>query len=211
MDVGAILLVGLALSMDGFIVGVAYGLKKINLPLISLLVITLASISAVSISMICGKGLALILPPGFAPHIGAFLLIGLGCYHLMNGLGQKINQMEGDEEEPLFTLNIKTMGIIIQILKNPSRADFDASGEIGLKESVFLGLALSMDALGAGIGLALTGANILYTALSVGMIQFILVTSGIYLGRFINSERLKEALTLVSGMILIGIGVFKFI
>ncbi|HWP97722.1 MAG TPA: sporulation membrane protein YtaF [Syntrophomonadaceae bacterium] len=209
MDVWAILLVGLALSMDGFMVGIAYGIKKIGLPLVSLLVITLASVSVVSISMIFGKGLALVIPPVFALHIGAFLLIGLGLYHLMSGIRQKINNLEGDEEEPILTLSIKALGIIIQILKNPSRADFDASGEIGLRESVFLGLALSVDALGAGIGLALTGANILYTASSVGMIQFILVNSGIFLGKFINSERLKEALSLVPGIILIGIGLLK--
>ncbi|MEN6459790.1 MAG: sporulation membrane protein YtaF [Syntrophomonas sp.] len=203
------LLTGLALSMDGFTAGIAYGCRKIHLPLASSLVITLASLSAVSVSMLCGKGLSAVLPAGMAIKLGAFLLIGLGFYNFMQACRERINKLPFSEEEPLLTLSIKTLGIIVQILKEPASADFDLSGEIGLREAFFLGLALALDAFGAGIGLAMTGLNILYTALSVGVVQLVLVNAGIYLGRFLRAERYQRIAAVAPGFILIGIGIFK--
>lgn len=211
MEVWAALLTGLALSMDGFTAGIAYGCRKIHLPLASSLVITLASLSAVSISMLCGKGLSEVLPGGLAIKLGAFLLIALGIYNLMQACRERINKLPLNEEEPLLTLSIKTLGIIVQILKEPASADFDSSGEIGLKEAFFLGLALALDAFGAGIGLAMTGLNILYTALSVGVVQLVLVNAGICLGKSLKAERFQHIAAVVPGFILVGIGFFKLL
>lgn len=211
MEVWTALLTGLALSMDGFTAGIAYGCRKIRLPLASSLVITLASLSAVSISMLCGKGLSAVLTTGLAIKLGAFLLIALGFYNIMQSCRERINKLPLSEEEPLLTLSIKTLGIIVQILKEPTSADFDSSGEIGLKEAFFLGLALALDAFGAGIGLAMTGLNILYTVLSVGVVQLVLVNAGICLGKSLGAERYQNIAAIVPGFILIGIGFFKLL
>lgn len=211
MEVWAAVLIGLALSMDGFTAGVAYGCRRIHLPLTSSLVITLASLSAVSISMLCGKGLSSILPARMAVHLGAILLIVLGIYNLLQAFRQRISSIPYDEDGPLLTLSIKTLGIIVQILKEPAVADFDSSGEIGLKEAFFLGLALALDAFGAGIGLAMTGVNILYTALSVGVVQLVLVNGGIGLGKYLSGERFQHIAAITPGFILIGIGCIKLL
>lgn len=209
MELWAPLLTGLALSMDGFTAGIAYGCRKIRLPLASSLVITLASLSAVSISMAFGRGLSAVLPGGIAVKLGALLLIALGFYNLMQACRQRINNLPVNEEEPLLTLSIKTLGIIIQILKEPASADFDSSGEIGLKEAFFLGLALALDAFGAGIGLAMTGLNILYTTLSVGVVQLVLVNGGICLGKSLKAERYQNVAAIIPGFIILGIGFSK--
>lgn len=211
MEVWAALFTGLALSMDGFMAGIAYGCRKIHLPLASSLVITLASLTAVSVSMLCGKGLCGVLPAGMAIKLGALLLIGLGLYNLMQACRERITHLPLNEEDPLLTLSIKTLGIIVQILREPATADFDASGEIGLKEAFFLGLALALDAFGAGIGLAMTGLNILYTALSVGVVQLVLVNAGLCLGKSLKAERYLHVAAVVPGFILVGIGFFKLL
>lgn len=211
MELLGILLFALAVSADGFLVGVAYGIKKIRIPLLSLAVIALASAAAVSVSMICGKALATIFTSSTATVIGAILLIIIGFYYLFGACRETIENLDNDGEEPLLSLNIKSMGIIIQILKEPSTADFDSSGDISTREAFFLGLALAMDALGAGVGIAMAGYNILFTALSVGMLKFILVNCGIILGSRLNGKRLQSVSALIPALIFLAIGVLELI
>ncbi|MEN6349127.1 MAG: sporulation membrane protein YtaF [Syntrophomonas sp.] len=207
MELLGILLFGLAVSGDGFLVGVAYGIKKIKIPFPSLAVIALSSALAVTVSMICGKGLSTIFSEKTAATIGAVMLIAIGLYYLLGACRETIENLDNDGQEPLLTLTIKPMGIIVQILKEPARADFDSSGDISTREAFFLGLALAMDALGAGVGVAMAGYNIFLTALSVGMLKFILVNSGICLGSKMNGKRLQNISALIPGLILVVIGV----
>lgn len=210
MEYMLILLFALAVSADGFMVGIAYGIKKIKIPFLSLILIACASALAVTFSMICGKGLAAFLNPSWASHLGAAMLIIIGLYFLLQALKEKINQIEASNSA-IITLNLEFLGIIVQILKKPSSADMDCSGEINLKEAFFLGLALAVDALGAGIGAAMTGLNILFTALSVGVLKFILVNSGIYLGEAVKSKYIEGISSLLPGIILITIGIIEIL
>jgi putative sporulation protein YtaF len=211
MDYLTIALFAFAVSADGFAVGMAYGICKIRIPFFSLLVISLASALAVSLSMLCGKGLAELLSPQMSSYVGAIIILGLGVYFLLMAGKNKINSLENDQEKPILAFSIKPLGIIVQILKQPSQADFDCSGEISTSEAFFLGLALAMDALGAGIGIAMTGSNILYTAICVGMLKFILVNSGIFLGSKINAIKLKAVTALVPGLVFITIGIIEIL
>lgn len=211
MDYLTIALFALAVSADGFAVGMAYGIGKIRIPFFSLLVISLASALAVSLSMLCGKGLTELLSPQMSSYVGAIIILGLGVYFLLTAGKDKINSLENSQEEPLLAFSIKPLGIIVQILKQPSRADLDCSGEISTSEAFFLGLALAMDALGAGIGIAMTGSNILYTAICVGMLKFILVNSGIFLGSKINARELKAVTALVPGLVFVAIGIMELL
>ncbi|MDD2621391.1 MAG: sporulation membrane protein YtaF [Syntrophomonadaceae bacterium] len=208
MELLGILFFALAVSADGFLVGVAYGVKKIRIPLVSLAVIALASAVAVSVSMIFGRVLASILTSSTSSVIGAVLLIVIGVYYLFAACRETIEKI-GNDGEPLLSLNIKSMGIIIQILKEPSSADFDSSGDISTREAFFLGLALAMDALGAGVGVAMAGYNILLTAISVGMLKFILVNGGILMGSRINGKCLQNIAALIPALIFLAIGVLE--
>lgn len=206
-----VLLFALAVSADGFMVGIAYGVKKIKIPFLSLLIIASASALAVTLSMMCGKGLAAILSPSWASGLGAAMLIIIGLYFLLQGLKEKIDKLSAPDDSAILTLNLEFLGVIVQILKKPSSADMDCSGEINLREAFFLGLALAVDALGAGMGAAMTGLNILFTALSVGMLKFILVNSGIILGEAVKSKYLNGISSLFPGIILITIGIIEIL
>ncbi|NLT19499.1 MAG: sporulation membrane protein YtaF [Syntrophomonadaceae bacterium] len=203
----AVPLFALAVSADGLIAGLAYGVKKIRIPLLPLLLIALSSALAVTISMYCGRGLSAVIPSDWAQKIGAVLLMIIGGYFLLGALRDHIGSLSDDEE--LLSFNVKPLGVIVQILKEPASADMDLSGEISIKEAVFLGLALAMDALGAGAGMAMAGFNILFTALCVGMLKFILIYSGMYLGGICPGNRLKGVSTLLSGCIFILIGLLE--
>lgn len=205
------LLFALAVSSDGFMVGIAYGVRKIRLPVMSLLLISVASATAVTVAMLLGKGLTCFFSPVVASRLGAITIMFIGLFFLVQSFRQKLGCMEGNGADPLLSIKVKPLGIIIQILKEPSSADFDSSGEIGIKEAFFLGLALAMDAFGAGIGIAMAGYNILFTALSVGMLKFILVSSGLMLGRIVINERWQYLSSVLTGLILLALGVSEFI
>lgn len=211
MELISSILFGLAVSADGFAAGMAYGVKKIKIPPFSLMVIALASALAVTISMLCGKGLAMALSPELASRLGALTIMVLGSYFILQALGEKISKIEAEAEQPIVTVCIKPLGIIILILKEPARADFDCSGTISAREAFFLGLALALDAMGAGIGVAMTGLNIFYTVLAVGVLKFILVNLGLLIGAFFNQAWIKSLSSVISGLIFIIIGISEVI
>lgn len=63
----------------------------------------------------------------------------------------------------------------------------------------------SIDALTVGIGLAFMGANILGTALAIGLATTLMTTAGVLLGRRLGALIGKRA-EIIGGIILIGIG-----
>lgn len=207
----AIMLFALAVSGDGLMVGVAYGIRKIKIPCGSLMVIALSSALAVSVSMMLGKALSLLISPHQATTIGAVMIFMIGIYFLLQAARQKIVNLQQSEKDPLLTLNVNALGIIIQILKKPASADFDCSGEISLKEAFFLGLALAMDAFGAGAGLALAGMNIFFTATSVGMVKFILVNTGIRVGQRMEDERWQSLAPFLTGLIFMAVAMIEYV
>ncbi|MCK9906790.1 manganese efflux pump, partial [Frankia sp. Cpl3] len=74
-------------------------------------------------------------------------------------------------------------GLIIQILRDPERADADKSGHIVGWEAVMLGLALSLDAFGAGISLTLLGYAPLLVSSCVAITSAGLLYTGVCIGR----------------------------
>ena len=71
---------------------------------------------------------------------------------------------------------------------------------------VWLSLATSMDALGAGFGLGLVSGSILLPALAIGVTAALMTYAGILLGRVVGRAMGRWA-ELGGGLILIGIGV----
>lgn len=211
MEFLVVVMFALAVSADGFVVGLSYGLNKIRIPVLSLVVIAFASCLAVTASMLLGQGLMIYLQPRGAANIGALVLIAVGVYFLLNAFRESIRRLEIDDEEPFISFSIRFLGIIVQILKEPARADFDASGEISTSEAFFLGLALALDALGAGVGLAMTGINIFYTAVAVGVVKFMVVSLGIILGHRVVSQRWQGISSWIPGVVLVCIGIMEIV
>lgn len=205
------ILFALAVSLDGFGVGFAYGMRNIIIPYKSLLVICLTSSTAIAFSMMSGKMLTLFIPIETAELIGAVILIVMGLYMLIHAwVGRKNNHSSLPEaEEILLNFRISPLGIVVQILKEPSKADLDQSGEINIKEAFILGFALAMDALGAGFAVAVAGFPPLLTALCVGVSKFILVSVAVKLGKISSNNWLGKKTLYIPGLVLFLLGFWK--
>nr|WP_229521571.1 manganese efflux pump [Paenibacillus monticola] len=241
------LLLAFALSLDGFGVGITYGLRSMKIPLLSILIISLCSGVVIGVSMQVGVLLAKVVSPHAASAVGAVILVLMGCWSLVqmlmqrekeqnyerklpgNGTESSTAQMwlqavdQGDSaqfigaaaEEPLksavFSLELRHLGIVIQILRTPSSADMDASGSISSMEAMVLGIALSLDAFGAGLGAALLGFNPIWTALMIALFSGSFLMVGMKTGlRFAGSYWMKHAAALPA-LLLISMGIMKLL
>lgn len=210
-----------ALSLDGLGVGISYGVRKIKIPVFSLLVISITSGLAIGFSMLCGHMAAKYISVEIAEIIGAVILIAVGIWILFqtwmqNRKGRTVgaDDIAKAEEEgckQIFNLKIKAFGLVIQILREPAVADIDKSGVISSREAVLLGLALAMDALGAGFGAAMTGFRPLLTPLAVSIVKFTLVSAGVYVGRRYAAKWLGDKASGLPGWVLILLGVVRVI
>lgn len=202
----AIILFSCALSLDGFGVGLSYGMRKIKITLMSLVLISFSSALAVSLSMLLGKMTACFFAPSTANLVGAVILIVVGCWLFLQNL--ILNMLP---VEKTYSIKVNTLGLVINILKEPQKADFDKSGVIDAKEAVFLGVALAMDALGAGFGAAMSGYSPLFTPLFVAGAKLIFISSGLYIGKQFRIKYLKGEMTLLPGGIIILLGFSKLL
>jgi len=218
----SLLVLAFAVSLDGFGVGLTYGMRKIRIPLWSLLIVTLCSALVILIAMQVGSLLTGLISADGARMLGAVILIAVGSFAIYNMLNQKEKdplEENGNERAPaqqqaakqtLLQVELKKIGLVIQILRTPSSADVDRSGDISMKEALVLGCALSMDAFGAGIGASLVGFHSWLTALTIALMSLLFLYSGMRLGRRLADTKVLQKMAYLPGLMLILIGISKF-
>lgn len=108
----------------------------------------------------------------------------------------------------LMRIRIRGLGIVVQVLREPGRADMDRSGAIDAGEALVLGVALGLDALAAGFGASLIGFHLSIVGV-VAAAQLFLTWLGLRLGRNYGARWLGERGFYVPGVILILIGLLQ--
>ncbi|CEP66442.1 Sporulation protein YtaF [Moorella glycerini] len=204
----ATLLLALAASLDGLGVGLSYGLRKIKLPWLSLGLIALVSTAVSVLAMAGGHLVARIFNPTLAGRLGAVILLTLGLSIIFEAYLKK--DEPGAAGETLIKLRLHRLGLVIQILKEPCRADQDFSGSISSQEAMTLGLALALDTLGIGFGAAAAGFSLFLTPVFIGCCQLLLVQAGLVLGRRWQPEKASWRGAALPGLILIAIGLWRW-
>ena len=211
-------LFAVALSVDGFGVGITYGLRRIKIPWSSLLVICFCSGAAITLSMIFGSFLAGRFSVGLAKISGSLILILVGAGLFIQGLLNRStdpapNLMRGAEAQavpgPLLEFSIRPLGIAIQIYREPHRADLDQSGTINTAEALLLGAALALDAFTAGFGAALAGFPILVVVPAVIAVQYLFVSAGGLLAGALANVWQQYRVSFLPGLVLILIGIIR--
>lgn len=93
----AVVLFAIAVSVDGFLVGVAQGMRGIKVPVATLIVINIVSAVVVFLSLGSGKYVAGRLSPQVAKFIGSGILIALGALMLKPLSGLERRNLESCE------------------------------------------------------------------------------------------------------------------
>ena len=205
----SLLLLAFAVSLDSFSVGFTYGLRKVAIPLKSIATIAACSGAVLIGAMALGSMMENTLPQSWAEHLGGIILILLGAWVLFQFFRQDKITEEDDEEKMLVHVEIKSLGIVIHILKKPLAADFDKSGSINGVEAVMLGLALSLDAFGAGLGAAMLGFSPVLLASTAVVMSSAFVFAGMKAGTLLSGISWVEKLSFLPGLLLIIVGCMK--
>lgn len=216
-----------AVSLDGFGVGAMYGLRKIKIPTVSIFIIAAMSGFVIFGAMHIGLLAARFFPPVWAKMAGAAILIAIGIwalYQMMAQRGEEEGASETTAPEPanppewgeqakrtVLSIELKQLGLVIQILKTPAAADMDRSGNISASEAALLGLALSLDAFGAGIGAALIGFSPVWTSIVIAMASGSFLYLGLRVGLLYSNLKWIRRLSFLPGCILILIGLLKMV
>lgn len=206
----SLVLLAFAVSLDSFSVGFTYGLRKMKIPFKSIVIIACCSALTLLLAMGVGSTIATVLSPNAAEQLGGFVLVGIGAWVLIQFFKPSKQSTEQSEEKVLLKFEIRSLGVVINILRKPMVADFDKSGTITGIEAFMLGLALSLDAFGAGVGAALLGFSPWLMALFVATMSSLFVTLGIYSGRTFSDIKWIQKFSFLPGVMLIVIGIWKF-
>ncbi|QMV44893.1 sporulation membrane protein YtaF [Cohnella cholangitidis] len=220
--VASLMLLSFAVSLDGFGVGITYGVRKIKIPIHSIFIISACSGLIILLSMMAGVAITGWMSPHAASAVGAIILIGIGLVALIQFIRSgnyetgKISAEDSKDgaskpldQSPVLKLELRLFGFIIQILRTPSAADLDRSGTISAGEAFFLGTALSLDAFGAGIGAALVGFPPVLTAMLIATSSGLFLWLGTRVGFVASGWRWVRQLSMLPGIILIAMGIFK--
>ncbi|NBD27006.1 sporulation membrane protein YtaF [Paenibacillus glycinis] len=225
----SLVLLAFAVSLDGFGVGVTYGLRRIRIPLLSIFIIAFCSGLVVWLSMQLGALLTGYMSPMTAKWIGAILLMLIGGYALIQWWQRRRENADSADDEripeaaadinaasaeaatasTIVILELKRLGIVIQILRTPQIADVDRSGVISSSEAILLGFALSLDSFGAGLGAAMVGFNPLLTALVISTASGLFLLAGMRLGFRFAAWRGMRAMSVLPGIMLIVMGLIR--
>lgn len=204
----SMLVLALALSLDSFNVGTTYGLRNMNIPLSSITIIAACSGVMIMLSMSIGEMLENVVSQDGLNGIGGAILIVIGGWALLQSFRPHANQTR--ERHPyIVNLKIKKLGIVIRIIREPMTADMDQSGSISGIEAFLLGLALSFDAFGAGIGAALVGYPPVWTALIVSCMSALFLWLGKTFGFTFSRVKWIQKASFIPGVLLILLGVWR--
>ncbi|WP_138494687.1 sporulation membrane protein YtaF [Paenibacillus pinistramenti] len=192
----AILAIGLASNLDNAGVGIAYGVRKIRIPWYSNLAVALISFLGTLLSGMFGSLLSSWVHPWISKIAGSAVIILVGIWVLLQ------SSIEQKSKAPLP----EGAGNFARLLRNPEEADKDLSNTISLSEATVLGIALAMNALAGGFNAGVTQLNIWLTSLSVGIFSYLLFALSFWFGKKYAAEKLGSRATVISGILLILIG-----
>lgn len=201
------ILLAVSLSMDALGIGVSYGLRGIKVPNKPKLIISFISLLFTAVAIGIGNIIVLFLPDYLAKLIGSGMLLVLGVVILIQVLGKNKKKVDEKEKntEKTWTLNVKPLGFAIKIIREKTSLTALKSDIMGIRESIYMGVALSIDSFGAGISSAVSGMNDFFVPLMVGVCQFIFLSLGLFCGQKLTSFKKinSDVFMVLSGAILI--------
>lgn len=175
--------------LDSMVVGIAYGMRRIKIGIVSNLIIACLTTVGTFLSMLFGKQLATILPSVMANYIGATVLFLFGLSFVIHGLTKKTDGMTA------FAL----------------KSDVDKSGDIGKRESVVLALGLTINNIVVGIAASFASVNIILASLFTLIFSIGSLYLGLYLGKNFIGKVLGKYATLIAGVVLIVLGISQIL
>jgi putative sporulation protein YtaF len=192
--------IAIANNLDNISVRIAYSIRGIRISLVKNLWISSITFIFSSLSAFSGSILSKLLNHNITSVLSMFLLIVIGLWIILEPYLNKKKSVSDKNSEP-------PKNIIYNILIEPESADADNSKDINFKEATFLGIALSLDSIGGGLGAGMIGLNGFLVGFFSALLSFISLFAGNYLTEFLSKRKLGNQVNIIAGVLLILIGV----
>jgi len=192
----------LSSNLDNVVIGIAYGIKKVRIDIIANLIIAIVTSTATFLSMLLGAYISKFLPHSIANAFGALVIIILGIYFVTQSIIKLVNNTKSKE---LALKNISDM------IEYAEKSDLDSSGDISMSEALFIALGLTFNNLGTGIAASITGVSIQFTVISTFILSILSIVFGVAAGNHVLGKILGKYAPLLSGILLIILGIIEFI
>lgn len=183
----SIIIIGFASNIDNLGIGLSYGTRSTRIPIMSNLFIAILAMLAAYLSVTMGQFISGYLSKQHADLIGGIVIIGLGLWSM--------------KTKPTDELPAK--------LTSPSLLEANQGRTISWKESISLGVALSLNCMATGFGAGVSGVPPTVTAISVGVFSLVTVAVGVRIGHQIARTWLGKYSSIIGGAMLIGIGLYE--
>lgn len=195
-------LLALSSNVDNFSVAIAYGIKKLKITSISNIVIAFISCSGTFFSMEMGEAVTKIIPGIITYYLGSIILFAIGLWNIIEPYVKNYYKHKNEGMDKIF---------YNYLISNPDEVDVDKSGNIDIKESLLLGISLTINNIGSGFGAGIAGLNIAITSLLTFTFSILTILLGYYLGEKVLSGLCEKWAQIISGMIIIFIGIYELI
>lgn len=179
------LLLTVAATADSFTIGFNYGVKNVRIGNVSNLFISLVCLVGTFAAMLAGKLLGGAVPPYTANLLGAFTLCAFGSCMLVKALLP--------ERKPGLT-------------EDPAAVDKDGSQIIELRESVMIGLLLSLNNIGLGVGAGIAGVPVYGAPALCAAMSFLFIKAGHRLGGRFSGKSVSKPLEALSALFVLALG-----
>lgn len=197
-------LLSLSANLDTLAVCISYGMKKVKLSIIASLLISLITSLGTFLSMYFGCIITNFISPKIVTAIGGSLLLFLGIKMIVDFIKKYKKKYDSN-----FVRGKKVT--YSDILIDPEKADIDNSGDIDLKECVTLSIALTLNNISLGIAASIAGISILLNTIFTFTLTLINIGLGFYIGNKYASTLIGEYSDLLSGLLLISIGIYQIL
>lgn len=195
------LLFSISSNLDNIVVGIAYGIKKIKIGVIANIIIAAVTTIGTFLSMSVGSYISTFLPKSVTNALGAVVIIFLGIYFVAQSIIKLRNNTKSNE------LALKDINDMIEYAE---KSDLDDSGNINIKEALLIAFGLTFNNLGTGVAASITGVSIQFTVIATFILSIITIIIGEAIGNHILGEILGKYAPLISGILLIILGIIEF-
>lgn len=211
MHIIASILLAFSASLDSLIIGIAYGIKKIQIKLSINIIIALIVTLGTFFSMVLGSILNKFIPIYICNYIGVIFLIIIGLFMTFDFFKTQRASKKNKINTQMENKDIIESLHYDDILTNNKTADIDGSGNIEVKEAISLALALSLNNFALGLGASMSGISIPLTTIFTFIFSILILILGFKIGNSFLSEILGKYSGLISAIIIIAMGIFQLL
>ncbi|MGO9377233.1 MAG: sporulation membrane protein YtaF [Dissulfurispiraceae bacterium] len=193
--------IALTNNVDNVGVRIAYSIRGIRISTlinlwISVITFVISFFAAYSGTIISG-----LMSKELSSLIAMLLLSAIGMWMILEPYLKKRKEQHTGES---IQQNKQSIG---HVLVNPQNADMDDSKHIDFKEATLLGIALSINNVGGGVSAGIIGLNSFWVGFLSAVLSFLALWAGNYVAEFFVKWNLSSKAAVISGLLLIAIGV----